>query len=60
MKYRYPLYFPCPDGCDPLAAGGHMSVYLTAWLALKERAAVERGQRVLNGTLQIGSHRELR
>jgi NADPH2:quinone reductase len=39
--------FPCPDGCDPLAAGGHMSVYLTAWLALKERAGLQPGQRVL-------------
>jgi len=39
--------FPCPDGCDALAAGGHMSVYLTSWLALKERACLQPGQRVL-------------
>ena len=39
--------FACPDGCEALDAGGHMSVYLTAWLALKERAALQPGQRVL-------------
>lgn len=39
--------FPCPDGCDALAAGGHMSVYLTSWLALKERAGLQPGQQVL-------------
>lgn len=39
--------FSCPEGCDMVAAGGHMSVYLTAWLALKERAALVPGQRVL-------------
>ena len=39
--------FFCPEGCDPLASGGHMSVYLTSWLALRERAALAPGQKVL-------------
>jgi NADPH2:quinone reductase len=39
--------FPCPDGCPMLAAGAHMSTYLTSWLALKERAALRPEQRVL-------------
>ncbi len=39
--------FPCPEVCNITAAGGHMSVYLTAWLALVERAALTAGQKVL-------------
>lgn len=39
--------FSCPTDCDMTAAGGHMSVYLTSWLALKERAALAAGQKVL-------------
>lgn len=39
--------FSCPEGCNMTGAGGHLSVYLTAWLALKERAALVPGQKVL-------------
>ncbi|MEQ8693094.1 MAG: NADPH:quinone oxidoreductase family protein [Pseudomonadales bacterium] len=39
--------FSCPADCDMTAAGGHMSVYLTAWLALQERAALAPEQKVL-------------
>ena len=36
-----------PDNCSYHAAGGHLSVYLTSFLALRERAALLPGEKVL-------------